>query len=103
MMRNISLRTSEKIMKEAEKLAKLEYVDKSTVLREALERGLEDIKLEVAIKLFVKGKISTSEAANIADISVGEMMDEFVKRGIKPDITEKDLMGSLETALKELK
>ena len=103
MMRNISLRTSEKIMKEAEKLAKLEYVDKSIVLREALERGLEDIKLEVAIKLFVKGKISTSEAANIADISVGEMMDEFVKRGIKPDITEKDLMGSLEMALKELK
>lgn len=103
MMKNISLRTSEKIMKEAEKLAKLEYVDKSIIMREALERGLEDIKLEVAIKLFSKGKVSTSEAADIADISVGEMMDELVKRGIKPDITEKDIRGSLERALKELK
>ena len=103
MMRNISLRTSEKIMKEAEKLAKLEYVDKSIIMREALERGLEDIKLEVAIKLFSKGKVSTTEAADIADVSVGEMMDELVKRGIKPDITEKDLKGSLERALKEMK
>lgn len=73
---------------------------KSAVMRKALEKGLAEIKLEKAIELFAKGKISTSEAAEMAGLSVGEMMDEIVKRGLKPDITRDDLKGSLETALK---
>ena len=100
MMKNISIRLREDFMKEAEKLAKLELVDKSVIIREALEEGFIDVKLKIAIEMFTKGKASTSEAAEIADLSIGEMMDELVKRGIKPDITKEDIKGSLEKALK---
>lgn len=103
MMKNISFRANEDIMREVEKLAKLEYTDKSLVLREALEMGLEEMKLKTALRLFAEGKASTSEAAEIADISVGEMMDKLTARGIKPDIDEADLKGSLETAMKKLR
>ena len=61
------------------------------------------MKLKVAIEMFSKGKASTSEAAQIAGLSIGEMMDVLVKRGIRPDITQEDFKGSLEKALKIVK
>ncbi len=103
MMRNVSIRLKENFMKEAERLAILEMVDKSIIIREALEKGFADIKLEIAIEMFSKGKMSTSESAEIAGLSIGEMMDELVKRGIKPGITKEDIKGSLEMALKVVK
>jgi len=103
MMKNVSVRLKEDFMKEAEKLAKLKAIDKSAIIREALEKGFSEVKLEIALDRFSKGKASTSEAAKIADISMGEMMDELVKRGLKQKITKEDLERSLERALKVVK
>lgn len=103
MMKNISVRLEERFVKEAEKLAKFEMVDKSTIMREALEKGFADVRLKIAMEAFSNGEASTSEAAEIADISVGEMMDELVKRGIRQSITKDDLKGSLAKALKIIK
>ena len=52
-------------------------------------------KIKAAIEMFDKNKASTSEAAEIAGLSVGEMMDELGKGGIKPGITKENLKGSL--------
>ena len=73
------------------------------LIREALEKGLTKLKLEMAIEMFSEGKISTTEAAEIADLGVGEMMDELVKRGIRQEITKEDLEGSLKRAMKVVK
>ena len=103
MMKNISVRLNEEFVKEAQKLAELEMVDKSIIIREALKKGFEDIRLETALDMFRKGKASTSEAAEIAGLSIGEMMDEIVKRGLKSHITKEDFKGSLERAMKMIK
>ena len=66
MMKNVSIRLNEDFLKEAELLAKLEMVDKSVIIREALEKGFAKLKLKIAIEMFGKGKVSTSEAAEIA-------------------------------------
>lgn len=103
MMKLVSIRLKEDFMKEAQKLADLEMVDKSTIIREALEKGFVEVKLKIALEMFGRGKASTSEAAKIAGLSVGEMMDEIVKRGLKQSLTKEDLKGSLEKALKIVK
>lgn len=103
MMKSISIRLKDDFMKEARRLAELEMVDESVIIREALEKGMAEVKLEIALSMFSKGKISTSEAAEIADLSIGEMMDEIVKRGLKPSITKEDIKGSLKRALKIIK
>jgi len=103
MMENVSIRLRKGLIREAESLAKLEFVDKSVIIREALEKGLTKLKLEMAIEMFSEGKISTTEAAEIADLGVGEMMDELVKRGIRQEITKEDLEGSLKRAMKVVK
>ena len=66
MMKMFSLRASEDTLKEAERLSRIAGVDKSLVLREALEKGLAKIRLETAIKLFSEGKLSLTEASNTA-------------------------------------
>lgn len=103
MMKLLSIRLKEDFMKEAQKLAELEMVDKSVIIREALEKGFSEIKLKIALEIFSKGKASTSETAEIAGLSVGEMMDEIAKRGLRQNITKEDLRGSLEKALKAVK
>ena len=103
MMKNVSIRLQKEFVEEAEKLAKLERVDKSAIIREALEKGFAEVKLKMAVELFSKGKASTSEAADVAGLSVGELMDELVRRGIRPSITKEDLDGSLEKAIKTVK
>ena len=74
-----------------------------TDIREALEKGFAEVKLKAAVELFSEGKVSTSEAAEVAGLSVGELMDELVRRGVKPSISREDLVGSLERALKAVK
>ncbi len=103
MMKNISVRLSQELVKDAEELSKLSKADKSAVIREALERGLVEVKLKYALELFSEGKVSTSEAAAIAGLSVGEMMDELVRRGMRSSISGQDIKGSLERALKIVK
>lgn len=67
------------------------------------EKGFSKVKLKTAVELFGEGKASTSEAAEVAGLSVGELMDELARRGIRPSITKEDLAGSLERALKVVK
>ncbi len=103
MMKMFSLRTPENTLREAERLSKIAKVDKSLVLREALEKGLEKIRLETAIKLFSEGKLSLTEASNTAGISAGEMMDKLREAGINSKITLEELKGTLSKAYKVLK
>ena len=100
MMKNVSVRLNKEILKEAEVLAKIEKVDTSVIIREALEKGFAEIKLKTALRLFTKGKISTSEAAKIADLSIGEMMDEIVKSGLKQDFLKENIKSDFKKALK---
>ncbi len=67
------------------------------------EKRFNKDKLKTAVELFSEGKASTSEAAEVAGLSVGEMMDELVRRGVRPSITKEDLAGSLGRALKAVK
>lgn len=103
MMKMFSLRASEDTLKEAIKLSKIAKIDKSLILREALEKGFEKIRLETATKLFSEGKLSLTEAANTASISAGEMMNELRKAGIDSRIALEELEGTLEDALRIIK
>jgi len=63
---------------------------------------IQDIEKGLAIKLFSEGKTTISESAEIAELSVGEMMELLVDRGIKSKITLKDYEEGLSTAIEGL-
>jgi len=78
------------LMDSLKKIKKYEPVEEAVLIRQALEYGIKDIEKELAIKLFSEGKTTISESANIAEISVGEMMELLSNRGIKSKITLSD-------------
>lgn len=98
MLKQISIRLPEKTYKLIEKLSRLEKSEKSSVLREAIRKGLDRIEKDLAVQLYRDNEISISEAANLAEISVPEMMDLLVQHGIKSKLTLEDLKPGRKTA-----
>lgn len=99
MLKQISLRIPKALIEEAIKLGKFEHLEKSLILRQALQRGIEELKEETAIELYKKEKLSISEAAKLAGIGVGEFMDLLVKSGVKSALTIEEFKREQKIAL----
>lgn len=89
----------ENLINSLRKIKKYEPVEESLLLRQALEYGIRDVEKELAVKLFSEGKTTISESAEIAQLSVGEMMELLSERGIKSKITLKDYEEGLSSAV----
>mgnify|MGYP001612671359 FL=1 len=70
----VSARLPSKDIKEIEKFAKEEDIDKSTFVKKLLHKSLESYKLEYAFRLYKDGKVSLWKAAQIADKSLWDMI-----------------------------
>jgi len=62
--------------------ARLEDVDESTAIRQLLAIGVKGY----AVKLYREGKVSLAEAADLANISLREMIDVLLDHGVKGNI-----------------
>lgn len=74
----IATRVPKKIHEILTKIMKEERLDKSTTTRKMLELGIDEWKKEKAIDQLKKGKVTLSKAAEIAGLSIYEMI-ELVK------------------------
>ncbi|KXB00988.1 hypothetical protein AKJ44_03050 [candidate division MSBL1 archaeon SCGC-AAA261F17] len=92
----LSSRVSDRMNKRIEEFAKSESLKKSEVLRKIMERGLRELELERAIKLYREGKVTLWKAAEIADVSLWEMMEVVRERKIPLKYTAKDAEEDLE-------
>ena len=112
-MTSLSIRTDKKIIEELDRLAALQEMDRTDVVKKILKRGIEEEKLELAIILYMKGD-SIGKAVDVSQCDLWELLDELKKRGITKrfDIEEaKDIIlatiakndPSLQRKIKELK
>ena len=62
------------ILGEVENIAREEQTDKSSVVRKLLNRAIKDWKLEKAVKMYLKKKVTLEKSAEIAEISVRELI-----------------------------
>lgn len=74
----LGARVPEEIEQHLAEFMKLEGVDKSTAVRKILERGISEWRRERALKLLGEGKVTFARAAELADISLWELV-EFVR------------------------
>ena len=68
----ISVRLTPDLERKIRKLMEFEKVDKSSIVRRALEKGLNDELKRLALNLYIERKVSLAKAAKIAEISVRE-------------------------------
>jgi len=76
--KTIATRVPKEIDKFLEKIMREEKLDKSTTTRKILEIGITEWRKEKAVELLRKGKATLAKAAEIAGISIYEMI-EIVK------------------------
>ena len=82
MAETVSVRIDKSELKEINEISKLEKKTKSSVLREVLEKGLKEKKLEIALEKFRNKEASVGKAARIAEIPLSKFMDILVENRI---------------------
>jgi len=93
----ISARLSRERIELIEEIARRERVDKSTILDRALERYTKEWFLERAVESYREGAVTLSRAAEMAGISIWEMIDILEKRKIAMQYDVEDLEEDLKT------
>ncbi|MEM1989143.1 MAG: UPF0175 family protein, partial [Candidatus Bathyarchaeia archaeon] len=71
----VSARLPKEMVRFIEEIAREERVDKSTILERALEHYLREWRINKAVELYRDGLVTLSRAAEIAGVSIWEMID----------------------------
>ncbi len=93
----ISARLPRDRIKLIEEIAHEEKVDKSTILDRALEHYTREWSLKKALELYRNGAITLSRSAEIAGLSIWEIIDTLEKRKIVLQYDAEDLEEDMKT------
>ena len=80
-MTNLSVRMKKETIDELDRIAELFGIDRATIVRKIIDKGIEQQKIQVAIELYQKGD-TLERAANISGASLWDLFDELKNRGI---------------------
>ncbi|HZQ07279.1 MAG TPA: UPF0175 family protein [Anaerolineae bacterium] len=83
----INLRVSKKIASDLDTLAGREHITRIDAARQILLEGIEQRKRELALDLYLNAKFSKSKAAELAGISLWEMMNLVTQEQVKNPYT----------------
>jgi predicted HTH domain antitoxin len=90
-----TIRLREDRIQEVERIAKEEGKHVSEVLREIVEKGLREYKIEKAIEKYRKGSFSQGAAAEEAGLTIQEFHQEMKKKGftlrMDPELIREEL------------
>lgn len=87
----IGIRLPKEILMKIEKMSKEEMLDRSSIIRKLIMIGYFDLIKRKAVEEYFKGKITFSEAAYRAGISLWEMEKYLIENGFKSSYSIEDL------------
>ena len=96
MQKTLSVRIGKEDYEFVKKMATENKEEVSKAIRELVNSG----RLMYAIDSYKKGKASLGKAAELAGVSIGEMMDILVEFGVKSNITYEDYLEGLKNLRK---
>ncbi|MBI2141315.1 UPF0175 family protein [Candidatus Woesearchaeota archaeon] len=95
----VAVRIEDAKLAEIRSISKQENRKNSEVLREALDIGLKEKKLALALEKYRKREISVGKAAELADVSISKFMDALRERNVPFNYGVKELMEDFEGLL----
>lgn len=106
-MRNLSERISFVIPKRTKdslrELQNLLGEDQSSLLRRLVDKGLTEVKIDIATDNYVKGKTSLEQSSKIAGVSLWRFLDELRKRNIALKYSIADAENEIQVTLSRLR
>ena len=92
----LNVRVPESLVREIERIAAEEQQDRTTVARRLLAQGVQRWRLEHALTLYERGQISKGRAAEIAGVSIYDILDAVRQRGTGAQYSLDELREDLE-------
>jgi predicted HTH domain antitoxin len=77
-----TIRLPEETIEELQGLTDQLRKERSDVMREALQIGIDEMKLRLALELYVKGKVSFGRLAELTSLGYRELHLELKRRNI---------------------
>ncbi|MFQ6057257.1 MAG: UPF0175 family protein [Anaerolineae bacterium] len=93
--RQLNIRIPESLIKELERIAAEEQMDRTSVARKLLTEGVHRWRLAHALRLYEQGKITKERAAEMAGVSIYDILDELRQRGTVAQYGLKELREDL--------
>jgi len=97
-METVTARLPEDMLKVIEELARASMVDRSELIRRLLEIGIRRMLLERALEAYRKRRVSLWKAAEMAKVTLREMIEAADKAMIPVSYDVKDLERDFELA-----
>jgi predicted HTH domain antitoxin len=94
-METVTARLPDEMIKKLELIAEEEHIDRSEMIRRALDIGIQQFLLERALKAYRARKVSLWKAASMAGLPLRAMMAEADKASIPISYDEEDLERDL--------
>ena len=76
------MRFDRALTREFKRIAKEEGRTESEVVRDVVNRGLREYRIEEAMERYQRGELSQGAAAELARVSIGELHTELARRGL---------------------
>lgn len=92
----VTTRLPREMLREVEKLAEEEKVDRSELIRRLLDSALRQKKTEEALESYREGKVTLWKAAEMASVSLRQMMELAKVKQIPVPYTLDDLRRDVE-------
>jgi len=100
---SVGVRLPKDVLDYIEEEAKKEKVDRSAIIRRLMEKGIAESKKERAAQLYMEGKTSISGAAEVAALTIPEMVEYLVGKGYKSSYSLEDFRRGVTLLEKRLK
>ncbi len=88
---------------EIDKLKEVYKEDQSSLIRRLLWKSIKQEKIELALKDYIEDKISLGRAAELANLSIWEIVDELEKRKFTLNYKLSEAQLEIERLLKKHK
>ncbi len=100
---SIGVRLPKDVLKYVEEQARRENVDRSVMIRRFMEKGIAEFRKEKAAELYVHEKISISGAAEMANLTIPEMVEFLIDKGYRSSYSLEDFRKGVKLLEKIIK
>jgi len=97
MAKTITTRLPDEYIKGIGKIAKIEKLDTSGVIRKLLASSIEDWKKEYAVEQYKNGEFSFGQAAKFAEVSVWDFPNLLKEKKVPLNLDLEELESDLKT------
>ena len=98
-MSGLSITPPKDIENKIDMLASVFHMDRSAVIRSIIDIGVRQKLIEYSLNQYMQKKVSIGKAAEIAGISIREMLDILNEKGIPLHISQKSILEDFKAAL----